>query len=195
MSKKKRKAREVGELIHAKTLREQRWVYDQRRRRLRWDQIADLAMQPPALGGLGYVRSPKQLKAAYELHAAEVTMLEESTRPEATALALAAMDESYVELTRLAQPVDEARTELARRAAKTDGATDDELALIVVMRPDADRRDAIKARHLIERDRAKLLGLDAPIAVDVTHHDATMQDLNDALVALGEAPLPDKVKS
>lgn len=198
MGKRKRKAAEApsaGELIHARVLREQRWAYERRRERLSWGQIADLAPLPPERGGLGYPRSARALKAAYAEHVAEVVRLEEATRPEATTIALAAMDESYRELTRLAQPVDEVRTELARRAAEANGATADELARIVVLRDEAAIRDAIKARHVIERDRAKLLGLDAPIVVDVTTHDATVDDLNAALARLGEAPYPTREKT
>lgn len=190
MSKKKATrpsaaAPDVAEVIHTRTLREQRWAFDQRRRRLSWSQIADLAIKPPSEGGLGYARSPSALKAAYAVHVAEVQQIEEATRPESTMLMLATLDDMHRELTSLAGPVDHLRTAQARRMAEADGKSAEEVEAVVVLRPDADRRDAIKALAVVERDRAKLLGLDAPINVEVTHHDATVAELEDARARLG----------
>lgn len=187
MSKKKREATapDVAEVIHARTLREQRWAFEQRRRRLSWSQIADLAIKPPSEGGLGYARSARALRAAYDVHVAEVQQLEEATRPESTMLMLATLDDAHRELTRLAQPVDALRTEVERRKAKAEGMSAEEVEAIVVLRPDGDVREAVKAVAAIERDRAKLLGLDAPINVEVTHHDATVAELEDARARLG----------
>lgn len=191
MSKgKKRGAPAAAEVIQVRTLREQRWAYEQRRKRMRWDQIADLAMRPPAEGGLGYARSPKALKAAYAVHVAEVVELEEASRPESTVLALATLDAVERELYALAGPVDHARTEQAKAKARAEGdLSDDEVEAIVVLRPEAERRDALKTVLATHDRRSKLLGLDAPIVLDVTHHDATIADLNDALGRLGETPV------
>lgn len=191
MSKgKKREADALGEVIHARTLREQRWAYEQRRKRLSWGAIADLAIKPPAEGGLGYARSPRALRDAYTAHVAEVVELEEATRPEATMHMLASLDEKHRALERLAHPVDELRTEQERRRAKAEGATDDEVEAIIVLRDERTIIAATQAAAAIDRDRAKLLGLDAPIAVEVTHHDGTIAELNDALARLGEKPAP-----
>lgn len=182
MSKKKR---DPAEVIHARTLREQRWAFEQRRRRLRWDQIADLAIKPPSEGGLGYARSPKALREAYNVHVAEVVQLEEATRPESTTLMLASLNEKHRALERLAHPIDELATDAARRKAREDGKDDAEVEAIVVPRDERTIIAATQAAAQIDRDIAKLLGLDAPIAVDVTHHDATVAELEDARARLG----------
>lgn len=180
----------AAELVHARVLREQRWAFERRRERLRWDQIADLAMRPPAEGGLGYARSPRQLKAAYAIHVAEVVELEEATRPEATTIALATLDAIEREYVSMAGVVDAAATEARKRELIAEGADPVLVADVVVLRSEDARGKALDGVLKVHDRRTKLLGLDAPIAVDVTHHDATIDELNDALGRLGEAPIP-----
>lgn len=190
MSKKRKAKRgDPADLVHVRTMREARWAADRRRDRLTWGQIADLSGLPPERGGLGYVRSPKQLRALYDEHRAEVLTLEESTRPEALLLELETINAAHREYASMAGVIDQPATELARDRARAEGMSDEDVERIVVLRDAADRARALDGILKASDRRSKLLGLDAPLAVEVTHRDGDLDQLNDALAALGEQPL------
>lgn len=203
------------EVIAHRTLVEQRWAYERRVERLTWQQISDLAPRPVAEGGLGYPRSAKSLRAAHAAYLSDAIADEQRTREEHVHAALLDLDTVSRNAADLAGLVDTARTKRDRvflrielqamRRTDDDGNdvgplyTDREIeqrvAAHVVFRSDADRLRAL-GTHLSTHDRrAKLLGLDAPDRLEVTHHDGTIDAMNAALARLDPDSAPIKEKT
>lgn len=169
MSKKRPKASKaerppVGELIAARVALEQEWAYERRIvDGLPWAAIRALALRPLEHGGIDRNVGVATLRALVAAHRAEQGEIV-GTREER-------IERRQHELDTLALA---ARSSLAK-AAKL-GALDVHAAKVLL-----DARAA----------EAKMHGDDAALRIeaDVTTHDAVLDELNAALVAMGEEPV------
>lgn len=154
------------ELIATKVALEEQWAYDRRQERMSLRQMRQAAALPVEQGGLGYALSEATLKARIDAYFARMKATLDMGVDERRARQEAEIDE----LIRLATS-DIVR---ARAAGDVKASADAELRLL----------------RYQERE-AKIFGTDAPqrIEADVTTHDAVLDELNAALVAMGEEPV------
>lgn len=168
MSKKRPKASKlappVGDLVVARVVVERQWAYDRRIvDGMTWQMIRALALRPDEHGGIGRNYGIATLKGLVAAHRAEQGEIV-GTREER-------IERRQHELDELALL---ARASLGRAAAA--GALDVHAAKVLL-----DARAA----------EAKMHGDDAALRIeaDVTTHDAVLDELNAALVAMGEEPV------
>lgn len=192
---KRKKAAEATEATELRALHEQRWVYERRVERRGYEQIRELAVRPASEGGLGRDLTHSMLKTRFRDYVARMREVEAETIDEHRGRELANLDEQERALKARASRVDVEATLLRARVASGRSMTYDE---VVAELPEAivlrDERVVVAAAAGLLRigeSRRKLLGLDAPAEahVEVTHRDATIDELNDALARLGESPI------
>lgn len=182
MSKKRPKASKsarppVGEIVAARAVLEQAWTYDRRIvDGMTWQMIRALALRPDELGGIGRNYGIATLKGLVAAHRAEQGEIV-GTREER-------IERRQHELDELALL---ARASIARAAAGGVVKIDGEL---VEIPPRLDEK-AAKVLLVARAAEAKMHGDDAAqrVDVDVTTHDAVLDELNAALVAMGEEPV------
>lgn len=181
MSKKRPKASKpappVGELVVARVVLEQQWTYDRRIvDGMTWQMIRSLALRPDEHGGIGRNYGIATLKGLVAAHRAEQGEIV-GTREER-------IERRQHELDELALL---ARGALARAAAGGVVTIDGERVEI------PPRLDEKAAKVLLDARaaEAKMHGDDAALRIeaDVTTHDAVLDELNAALVAMGEEPV------
>jgi len=201
MSKKRPKASKpsVGDLVKARVILEQAWVYEQRiERGLPWSAIRAHALRPDKLGGIGRNLSVSALRSMVAAHRAEQGEIVgtrderiERRQLEYDTLALLARgtitgevfepDLSIFE----PDPEDSTRTAIEKARAKADIESRVKIAAAKM------RGDAAKLLLDVRAAEAKMHGDDAALRIeaDVTTHDAVLDELNAALVAMGEEPV------
>lgn len=152
------------EIVEARVAREREWCHARWMERMTFRQIAAAASLPPDRGGLGVALSPAGAKAMVAAHREEmgdVTMSRDERR-----------ERQADELDELARAL---RRQIAERI-ETNGDVD---------------KDAVKLLLDVGKREADLHGLSAPteIKAEVTTRDAALDELNAALVAMGEKPV------
>lgn len=159
-------AKKDRELIATKVALEEQWAFDRRQERMNFRQMRQAAALPVERGGLGYEISESTLKARVDAYFGRIKSTLEMGVDERRARQEGEIDE----LIRLATS-DIVR---ARAAGDVKASADAELRLL----------------RYQERE-AKIFGTDAPqrIEAEVTTHDAVLDELNAALVAMGESPV------
>lgn len=182
-----------NELVAVRVLHEQGWAYEQRLAHVSYRAMRIAANAAPGAGGLGYDLSEHALKSlvgGYRARMADVlaTDLDEHRERE-----LADLDAQHRALAALVDPIDRNATLKAGQVEGFDGvdAIVAHAPELVVLRSDATVIGALAALRQIGESRRKLLGIDAPasLKVDVTQHDAVVDELNAMLARAGKTPI------
>lgn len=182
------------ELVDPRVAREQEWALEGFRARLTFAQLRSRALLPPEEGGLGYavsVSGIRALVAAARTAEGDIAVTREERRERQGMEIDARARTARYDLERAHRDLLTPRPDRAEfydsadyRDALAGWAKQIEAAAKIV--ESADRR----LGAVMERE-AKLFGLDAAtrIEAEVTTHDGALDDLNEALIALGGAPV------
>jgi hypothetical protein len=165
MSKKKRAPdpRSVGEIVEARVIEEREWAYAAWMDRLSWGAMRALANQPREKGGLGRDVSPGALRN-----------LVREARAMRGDLGMSREERAERALYEVDEVIRSARRSIASAAAV--GALDVHASKLLL---DAGKREG------------EIVGYFAAqrIEAEVIHRDAVLEELNAALVAMGEEPV------
>lgn len=166
MSKKKRRPETLhAEIVEARVFEEREWAFARWLERRSWSTMRAMAIAPVDAGGLGRNLSVSALR----------TLVKEA-REDRGDITMGRDERTERQSFEIDERIRAARDELAAATELGD----------VKRAAEADRRLAAAMRD--ERD---LHGLDAAkrIEADVVTRDGVLEDLNAALLALGEAPI------
>ena len=183
----------VGRTL-AETLNEARWAYERRHvERLSYQAIADLSGAPVEEGGLGRAMVLNTVRARVAAYRDTLAVaVDDETRAEQRAAELDDLNLQQRAFTALLGRVDEAAS--MQRAFAMNTTLDvlvEQRPDLLVLRPEALMVRALENLRMIGESRRRLLGTDAPqqTHVEVTTRDGALEDLNEALVALGADPV------
>ena len=178
----------------AETLNEARWAYERRHEdRLTYQAISDLSVAPVREGGLGRRMGLKTVRAKVAAYRDTLAVaVDDETRDEQRLAELADLDRQQRAFMVLTSPVDEVAT--AQRAFAMNTTPDvlrEQRPDLLVLRDERVTLRALENLRQIGESRRRLLGIDLPskVEVEVRSNDGIMDDLNAALVAMGEAPI------
>lgn len=190
---KKQKRKGDGRSL-AESLSEARWAYERRHgEKLSYQAIADLSGEPVSEGGLGRTMNIGTVrKRVSEYRDTLAVAVDDETREEQRAAELADLNLQQRAFTALLGRVDEAASQQRAFAMNT---TLDVLASqrpdLLVLRPEALTVRALENLRIIGESRRRLMGTDAParIEAEITNRDGVLEELNEALAALGVEPV------
>ena len=178
----------------AESLVEARWAYERRTERLTYQAISDLSVASPEAGGIGRYLSLKTARARVRDYLDTLSVVDDETRDEQRAAELEDLARQQRAFTSLLPRVDDAAT--AQRAFAMNTTPDvlhETRPDLLVLRDERVIVRAVENLRAVGESRRKLLGLDAPTAihaeVELTNSDAIIDELNAALVAMGEEPV------
>lgn len=183
------------DLVEARVIAEEDWTLEAFRARLTFADMRRRAILPVDQGGLGYSISEHGLRsllaAARKRHGEAPSTREEKVERQGheidarARLARRDLEAAYRDLAIPPPTIEEAGYDVELYKAETASHWKRREAAVRLIES-ADRRLDAVMKH-----EANVFGLNAPtrIEADVTTHDAVMDDLNAALVALGREPV------
>lgn len=164
---------ERAELMSVRVMQEQEWAYLANARHLNAAQIAMLSIEPPHRGGLGYYKSPQQVRGLINTYVARMADALEESPALRVQLALDDMHAQQVRLKAMTERIDRQATALKARELGVE--MDDPICWVL-----RNERDmiAVESRLLaVNESIRKLKGLDEASKVDITVTTTTDAEL------------------